>query len=349
MGSKGNCYNPAMSWRTPAWAYGALFLAFAVALTLGSQWNRRLVIHPVHGQHVAAQASGDEEGSEAPAASATSRVYQKIEKTASGRAAEYGFVNFKQDRIRISYRIAEPDFRSYNNHYGYRPEDLEDIKEWRDHATQSSYRLAVSTHKSQAQVDAAGAAIQKEYERKVKEYLADRGFVLEKGGLTRIDMPAVVRRNGPQIKPLAQSFERIATQKGYRSMDIIGTVLSFVQTAVKYRQPDDVYKGKHTGGILPPITTVVLGWGDCDTKTALVSSLLSNWAQMRMVGISVPGHYLMAVLQIPDKGDMFVEYQGLQYILLEPAGPAWLPPGKVADETVAQLNGSDGYKIYPFF
>lgn len=337
-----------MSWRTPAWAYGALLTAFAVALSLGSAWNRKLVLEPVHGQILAGQSS-DDSGDAAPASEDGPRVYQRIQKTAQARSAEYGFVNFNQERLSISYRISEADFKRYNAAYGYRPEDIEALKEWRDNATRSSYRLAVAEHKSQAQVDAAAAAIQKEYERKEHEYLSDRGFVLEKGGVTRIDMPGVVRRNGPQVKPLARVFERVADAHGYRSMDIIGAVLSFAQTAVKYRQPDDVYKGKHTGGILPPITTVVLGWGDCDTKTAMVSSILSNWAQMRMVGISVPGHYLMAVLQIPDKGDMFVEYKGLQYILLEPAGPAWLPPGKVADETVAQLNGSDGYKIYPFF
>ncbi|MDE2512123.1 MAG: hypothetical protein KGL74_13445 [Elusimicrobia bacterium] len=333
-----------MSWRTPAWAYAILLTACAVALRIGSDWNRKLVLLPVHGQEVFAQSSGGDDGeADGP------RTFQRIQKTPQYRASEYGFTSFNQQHLRISYKIAEADFQRYNAAYGYRPEDIEALRVWRDNATQSSYRLAVSLHKNQAAVDAAAARIQQEYEKKLLQYLEDRGFVMEKGGVTRIDMPAVVRRNGPQIKPLAQTFERIATQNGYGSMDIIGAVLSFAQTAVKYRQPDDVYKGKHTGGILPPITTVVLGWGDCDTKTALVSSILSNWAQMRMVGISVPGHYLMAVLQIPDKGDMFVEYKGLQYILLEPAGPAWLPPGKVADETVAQLNGSDGYKIYPFF
>lgn len=338
-----------MSWRTPAWAYGALTAAFAVALRLVSAWNDKLVIAPVHGQILAGQASGDDEpGASAPAAEG-SKVFQRIKKTAQWRSAEYGFVNFNQERLTVSYRISEADFKRYNAAYGYRPEDIEALRAWRDNAINSSYRLAVATHKSQAQVDAAAAALQKEYDKKLRDYLEDRGFMLEKGGVTRIDMPAVVRRNGPQIKPLAQVFERVADAHGYRSMDIIGAVLSFAQTSIKYKEPDDVYKGKHTGGILPPITTVVLGWGDCDTKTALVSSILSNWAQMRMVGISVPGHYLMAVLQIPDKGDMFVEYQGLQYVLLEPAGPAWLPPGKAADETVAQLNGSDGYKIYPFF
>jgi hypothetical protein len=336
-----------MSWRTPAWAYGALMSALAVALNLGSAWNRKLVIYPVNGQILAGQSS--DEGESASSGGSGQRTFQHIVKSPDARSAEYGFVSFNQQRLRISYKIAEADFRKYNANYGYRPEDLDDLLQWRNNATASSYRIAVKLHKTQSQVDAAAAAIQKEYEKKRLQYLTDRGFLLEPGGVTRIDMPGVVRRNGPQIKPLAQTFERIAVQNGYRSMDIIGSVLSFAQTAVKYRQPDDVYKGKHTGGILPPITTVVLGWGDCDTKTAMVSSILSNWAQMRMVGISVPGHYLMAVLQIPDKGDMFVEYKGLQYILLEPAGPAWLPPGKVADETVAQLNGSDGYKIYPFF
>ncbi|MBI3563694.1 MAG: hypothetical protein HY079_00700 [Elusimicrobia bacterium] len=334
-----------MTWRLSRWTWPALAASFAYALAAGAEWNERLVQRPVHGQVLAGQASGDDE--EDPQVRGS--VFQRIRKTAAAREAEYGFINFNRDKLRVTYRIDESAFKRYNAAYGYRNEDIEELRRWRDDAVQSAYKLAVKEGKGQAAVDAAAANLQKEYERRLREYLEDRGFRLEKGNVTRIDMPLVVKKNGPQIKPLAQTFERIAAQKGYRSMDIIGTVLSFSQTAVKYRQPDDLYKGKHTGGILPPITTVVLGWGDCDTKTALVASILTNWSQMRMVGLGVPGHYLMAVLQIPDKGDMFVEYQGLQYVLLEPAGPAWLPPGRVGDESVALLNGSDGYKIYPFF
>ena len=96
------------------------------------------------------------------------------------------------------------------------------------------------------------------------------------------------------------------------------------------------------------MTAVLVGWGDCDTKTGLLASLLSNWGQMKMVGVSVPGHYLMGVLLIPDKGDVFLEYKGLQYVLVEPAGPAWLPPGQVGEETMHLLSGREGYKIEPF-
>ncbi|MFI5346792.1 MAG: hypothetical protein ACHQ51_10500 [Elusimicrobiota bacterium] len=334
-----------MSWRTPAWAYAVLLTASAVAVTLGSEWNAKLVLPLADGQIVAAQASVDV----GEADQGNSRVFQRINKTGAERTAEYGFVDFKQDRISLSYKIPEDDFKRYNASYGYRPEDIDDLRTWRDNATQSSYRLAVSMHKNQAQVDAAAAAIQKEYEKKLKEYLKSRGFMLLPGGVTRVDVPSVVKNNGPILKPIAKVFERYATQHQYQSMDIIGAVLSFAQTAIKYRNVEPIYKGRHTAGFLQPITTIVLGWGDCDTKSAMVASVLSNWNQMRMIGIAVPGHYLMAVLQIPDKGDMFVEYQGLQYILMEPAGPGWFPPGKVADETVAQLNASDGYQIFPFF
>jgi hypothetical protein len=339
-----------MSWRrAPAWTYGALCAASAAALNLGAEWNRRLVLAPRHGQIVFGQGGGGEQAAAVSADAGDPRTWQKIEKLPEIRKASYGFVDFKQDRITLSYQVPEAEFQRYNSAYGYLPGDVTALQRWRDNATQSSYRLAVASGKSQAQVNAAAAAIQKEYLQKLRDYLQSRGFLLEPGGVTRIDMPAVVRRNGPLAKPIAQVFDRFATSHGYQSMDIVGAVLSFAQTAVEYKEPADVYKGKHTGGILPPITTVVLGWGDCDTKTGMTASILSNWDQMRMVGISVPGHYLMGVLQIPDKGDLFVEYQGLQYILLEPAGPGWFPPGQVAEETVAQLNAADGYKMYPFF
>ncbi|MFI5349130.1 MAG: hypothetical protein ACHQ2Z_06275 [Elusimicrobiota bacterium] len=334
-----------MSWRrAPAWTFGALIASFAAAFRLGAEWNRLLVIPPVDGMITAAQEISADDSSEG-----TPRVWQKIDKGADVRSASYGFVDFKQDKITLSYRVPEAEFKTYNDNYGYSAEFISSLQEWRDNATQSSFKIAVATHKTQAQVDAAAAAIQKEYQQKLNDYLKSRGFMLLKGGVTRVDVPNIVRQNKPLVTGIAKVFESYATKHRYQSMDIIGAVLSFAQTAVKYKNVDPIYKGKHTSGFLLPITTIVLGWGDCDTKSAMVASILSNWTQMRMIGIAVPGHYLMGVLQIPDKGDRFVEYQGLQYILLEPAGPGWFPPGQVGDETVAQLNGSDGYQIFPFF
>lgn len=332
-----------MSWRRPPWGVHAA-VAFVAAFQLGGQWNERLVIPLSARQILAAQASGAQ-----ISAAPSGRVFQRIRKSDGVRSSEYGFLNFNQDKIRFSYQVPEADFRKYDDAFGYRTEDLDDLNQWRESARQSAFKIAVKTGKPQAQLDAAAAAVDKDYSRKLRDYMKSKGFRLEKGNVARVDMPAVVRNYGPLIKTLALTFERFSTQRRYRSADIIGAVLSFVQTAMRYRQPDPLDKGKHTGGLLPPITAVLLGWGDCDTKTAVAASLLSNWAQMRMVGIAVPGHYLMAVLQIPDQGDMFVEHQGLQYLLIEPAGPAWLPPGRVAEETAYQLNAREGYQIEPFF
>jgi hypothetical protein len=296
----------------PLWIHAVMLAALAASLRLGGAWNARLEIAPVGGQALAGQASGGDSTAEA-------RTFQVIDKKGNVRTAEYGFVNFNQDRLWLSYRITEEDLKSYERAYGYDPKVAKELRRRRDD------------------------------DRSLREYLAARGFNLESGGVTRVDMPAIVRRNGPLVKPLAEVFDRIAIQHGYGSMDITGAVLSFAQTAIRHQEPDASYEGRNTGGILPPITAIMQGWGDCDTKTALVSSILTNWPQLRMIGVSVPGHYLMAVLQIPGKRDLFVEYQGLKYVLLEPSGPAWLPPGRVADETLAQLNAGDGVSLHPFF
>ncbi len=345
-----------MAWRLPGAAYFAVLpAALAASASLGWRANERMTVRPVDGQQLFAQSSDDDEDDEqvGPITSNSSgggpKTYQRIQKTGSARVAQYGFQNFNKDRIEVSYTIAEKDFKPYNESFGYRKEGINELKKWRETARTGAFNLAVKQGKSQAQLNAAVANIDKEYDVKLKEYLNSHGFRMLQGNVVTVDMPALVRKNSALIKPLSLNFEKVATQNRYRSPEIIGAALSFVQTAMHYKQPDPVFKDKHTGGVLPPITAVVVGWGDCDTKTGLLASILSNWGQMKMVGVGVPGHYLMGVLLIPDKGDLFLEYQGLQYVLVEPAGPAWMPPGQVGEQTMSLLNSREGYKIEPFF
>lgn len=354
---------PPMAWRGPAAAWYLTFLIGALlSVRLGLRAEARMVIPPVDGQALYGQDSDDAEEEEEeeglPTGGARTggggsgggpRTFQRLRKTAGFRSASYGFQNFNKDRLEVSYQLAEKDFQPYNRAFGYTKEGLDEVKAWRETARQSVYKLAVKEGKSQAQLDRAIATLDKEYDRRVNEYFSSRGFRLLKGNVVTVDMPALVRKNSALIRPLSLTFEKIANSKRYRSGDIIGAVLSFAQTALYYKEPDPVFRDKHTGGVLPPITAVLLGWGDCDTKTGLIGAILSNWAQMKMVGVAVPGHYLMGVLLIPEKGDLFLEYQGLQYVLLEPAGPAWLPPGRVGERTMQLLNSREGYKIEPFF
>jgi hypothetical protein len=334
-----------LSPRSSALVLVALAASLTAAYRLGAEWNERIAQRPAAGELLAGQASMEFGG--------PGDAYQRVTNLGSLRVAEYGFVNFNQDRLHFTYKIPDDQFKKYNSDYGYFPEDIKSIQDWHQTARQGAFQYAVKNGKSQSQLNAAIAAVDKQYEQKLHGYLESRGFKLEAGNVTRIDMPAVVKRNAAALKPIALVLDSVAAQRRYQSMDIIGAGLSFVQTALKYQQPDDVYKGKHTGAFVPPLTSVVLGWGNCDSKSALLAAILSSWAQMRMIGIFMPGnpvgHYVMGVLQIPDQGDAFVEYQGLQYVLVEPAGPAWLPPGRVGEETMEKLNAPDGYKIDPFF
>ena len=350
-----------MAWRLPAFWFALLLAGLPISLPPAEPEPPQGLADLIHAQdsddedeesddeNVAARRPLTRRSSPGPRGGGAPRIFQKIIKTPNGRTALYGFENFNRDKVELSFTIGETTFQKYNDSFGYRREGLDEAKDFRDNALKSSYQIAVKRGLSQAQVDAAAANIEKEYKKRVRDYLAAQGFRFITDTLVGVDMPALVRKNGPLVKELAHSLDKQARARKYGSHEIIGAGLSFVQTAMHYKQPDVIYKGKHTGGVLPPLTAVVVGWGDCDTKTGLLASLMSNWAQMRMIGVSIPKHYLMGVLLIPEKGDLYLEYQGLQYVLLETAGPAWLPPGRVADTTIAMLNSREGYKLEPFY
>jgi hypothetical protein len=195
----------------------------------------------------------------------------------------------------------------------------------------------------------AMANLKAERDRKVRDYLASRGFKLLNKNTVEADVPQMVKRSVSYLAPVAQALDGVAARKNYDAETLVGAATAMVQTAILYKIPPELENGRHTGGILPPVMTIVRGWGDCDTKTALLGSVLSNWPEIRMVGIVTPDHYLMGILRMPRSGDAFVEYQGQRYVLIEPAGPAWLPPGTVGVDTMPKLQASEGFRIDPFF
>lgn len=246
------------------------------------------------------------------AAGDNSQSSQRLRTLPDAYSVDYGFENFNQDRLDISYRVGKTSLANYESKYGYR----------------------------MAEAKAAPD---------VNAYMQEHGFKIIGDHTVTVDMPLVVHRNAPLLKSVALAIDKVAEQRHYDQGDLLGAVVSLVQTAMIYRVPPDQVGDLHTGGILPPVSAFVKGWGDCDTKSGVAASILSNWPHMRMVGVAAPDHYLFAVLRIPNKGDLFVEYDGLQYVLVEAAGPAWLPPGTVSDHTQDLLSASEGYKIEPFF
>jgi hypothetical protein len=276
------------------------------------------------------------------------RASQRLGQTADSFFSEYFFQNFNRDRLQVRYQIPKKSYAAYCGGFWYTQAGLDALDQWHERARQSAFKLAVSTRKTQHQLDSAVANLKAEFERKRRDYLVSKGFRLRAGNVVEADVPAIARRSVPDLKPVALALDSMAARNSYDSETLVGAAAAMVQTALNYQVPASVEGGQHTGGILPPAMSMVRGWGDCDTETALLAAILSNWSGVRIVGIAVPEHYLMAIQRLPAQGEAFVEWQGQRYVLIEPAGPAWLPPGQVGADTMPLLQAGEGFRIEPF-
>lgn len=341
-----------------------LAACLAVSSRLGLDWERKLAAGAGPDILRAQSSGGDEDAEEGDEEASedeqetrdyTSRetrtekgTSQRIYREGSALKARYNFINFNKDQLGVNFGMNSRDYNGYLAGYGYSETDMARLKAWRENARQEAWKAALPAG-GKAAGKKALAAVDDEYETRLRALLRSRGMALRAGNLVECDIPVVVKKNIKLLTPLAAALQKLASEKGYSDEDTIGAALSLVQTAIQYRIPPGIENGLHTGGLLPPARALLSGWGDCDTKTALLASILGNWSKMRMVGIAVPGHYLMAIRRLPGKGDMFVRYEGLEYVLVEPAGPAWLEPGTVGTHTTALLGGQEGYRVEPFF
>ncbi|MCX5791327.1 MAG: hypothetical protein NTY45_03785 [Elusimicrobia bacterium] len=337
------------------------FLLLAACLGVSSalclEWDKKLEFRPAGRDIFRAQSSEENEEEEQAYAPTEVRlesgVSQKISRSGENFTARYNFINFDKDRISITFGMTADEYNRYLADYGYTDAEITALRDWREKARAAAWKTATAvpgrTEDRKAAGERAVAAVETDYDTRLRALFLSRGFALRAGNTVECDMPVIVKRNVKIMQTLALALQKIAVEKGYDSEELIGTVLSLVQTAIRYKIPPAVENGMHTGGLLPPARALLSGWGDCDTKTALLAAILGNWNTAKMVGVAVPGHYLMAIRRLPGKGDMFVRHEGLEYVLLEPAGPAWLEPGQVSRTTTALLGGGEGYQIEPFF
>lgn len=188
---------------------------------------------------------------------------------------------------------------------------------------------------------------------RVDQYYRAHGFTpehLATGTISlTVDIPGVVRRNSARVKPAAAAIQRLAVENAYGPDQVLGAAVAFVQTAMVYRKPPTTEGGRQTGGFYPPPRALEVGAGDCDTKSAVLAAVVANFSAAHMVGVHVPGHYLVGVSRVPRSGEAFVQYKGQPYVLIEASGPSLLPPGVVAPTTLSALKASSGVRIDPLF
>ena len=258
---------------------------------------------------------------------AAERDYQRAADAGGDSRVTASYVNHNRDPLSISFLLPLQAVRESTAEFGWSPAETEEMA-----------RTCGCT--------------QEEYDRKVEDYYRSRAVAwreTDTGRRLHVDVPAVVDRNRPRLTALAAEFDKLATGRGYGPDETLGAVLTFVQSALLYQRPPDEEGGRDILGFFPPPRALHEGFGDCDTKSALLAAILTNFPGTRMIGVHVPKHYLVGIARVPRPGDAFIEYEGQQFVLVEPSGPGRLPPGQIGPQTQAALATMNGVRIDPLF
>ena len=265
----------------------------------------------------------------AATAGAPAARYERADAPGGGWRISAQFQNFNQDALTLEFELTPGAVRESLAEFGYARSEIDAL-------------LAACTGCDQAEFDRRSAA-----------FYGSRGIAaaMQPNGRMKltVDIATVVERNKPRLKSLAQALGRIARERNYGPDQTLGAAVAFVQTALKYQLPPDTEDGRNIIGFYPPPRALELGLGDCDSKSALLAAMLAHFSGVRMVGVHIPKHYLVAVARVPRHGDAYIEYQGEPFVLMEAAGPAWRPPGMISDQTRDALRTMQGVRIDPLF
>lgn len=234
------------------------------------------------------------------------------------------------EALRVSYDVDTTAARESMQAFGIVPNEI--------HALENRCRTTKGC--SQAQLDQAILGYYQSHDLRLTMRPGQRPKLF-------VDIPQVVRRNQDAVRPVVAALRELGAQRGGDDAWVVEAAVALVQTGLEYRQPDDVENGRQTLGFYTPARALEQGFGDCDTKSALLAAILADLGQSGIVGVRVPGHYLLGVRREPKPGDAFVTWEGRRYVLIEAAGPAHRPPGQVSDRTRAAIAAREPMRIDP--
>ncbi len=139
----------------------------------------------------------------------------------------------------------------------------------------------------------------------------------------------------PDLKSLKPIILEKVSIKNIRKVS--NYVLGFVQNI-----PYSTLESRLTSsgaGFNPPTKVLWENQGDCDSKMTLTAAILrALMPRIDMVLVYIDAHAFIGIA-IPAQGDeISINYQGIDYLLAEPTGPALLPLGRLAPESEIAIN-----------
>lgn len=148
------------------------------------------------------------------------------------------------------------------------------------------------------------------------------------------------------LLPAAQAiYEQLNPESDSR--EYVNLLLSWVQS-IPYNTLENRLISNGSG-YFSPAEVIQNNLGDCDSKSTLTISLLrALLPDVPMVMIFLPDHALLG-LSIPHRAnEPSLELDGVEYMLVEPTGPALMRVGEVAASTDIAINsGMYTYEMVP--
>lgn len=183
------------------------------------------------------------------------------------------------------------------------------------------------------QAGAAEAWVKPEQARLEQEWLKQHYFqrFTPPDGNTAIkqDHVRIALESRQELAPLADQLKRQGTTELEARQQTVAQVLDFIQ-AIPYRLLDGE-SGRAGKGFLSPRQVLEQNEGDCDSKVTLMAALLAQlFPELPQAMVFVPNHALLAIALPAKPGDATLSWEGQNYLLMEPTGPAQLPMGQLA-------------------
>lgn len=146
----------------------------------------------------------------------------------------------------------------------------------------------------------------------------------------------VLENSREDVRQAALRLRDAGREAGYDDFSkFVELLASFVQS-LEYRVPPETRRGRdgtviQTFGLTMPLETLFNGHGDCDTKSVLFATLLTDLADTRLILVRGANHMFAGVRAQPRPLERYVRLRGENYVLIELTHP-WRV-GHIPNET----------------
>lgn len=201
----------------------------------------------------------------------------------------------QQPEWRLDYRRVEPDRQS-------------ELEQWLQEEEKKEFQ----------------ALLQENYLQQARDAMGIMGI--------KPDHARIIAESSSELGEAAEALLQAAGGDEIEPRQLLTYLLAFVQS-IPYDKLQSEDGNRGTGYLLPR-QVLSENRGDCDSKAALLATLLQYLRpEINQALIFIPNHALLAVAIPPQAGEETLTIGGENLLLVEPTGPAELLPGQLGPES----------------